>query len=377
MKRVLLCVNSDIGRGNTIGFRFGKIAHELERQGIEVDIFARANYDSTLRVVTPWYSNILGRALNFLHIYLTPCINYRHIDVWFFDWAARSYVKKQKKAYDIVHFGEFASKTMQRVKQTGGMVLLDIPIAHDSYIYTLREKGIDVNKEKIDSYAYIDKAIAVADRLICPSSFVVETVRAAGAQTPVSIIPFGADSVEKDKDVHAGKSSLFTFLFAGSVGLRKGSKYLFEAWSLFPYKENAQLVVCGRVYKEMKSIIQQSELHQVTLVGFTDTIHEYYQSADVFLLPSLMEGSAKATYEAMAYGLPSIVTPNVGSIIEDRHTGLIIPIANSQALCDAMVFLYEHQEQAQIMGEKARQVVKTYTWETYARSVVAVYTTVV
>ena len=49
--------------------------------------------------------------------------------------------------------------------------------------------------------------------------------------------------------------------------------------------------------------------------------------ADVFVFPSLFEGSAVVTYEAIACGLPSIVTPEAGSVVRDGVEGFLVPAA--------------------------------------------------
>ena len=56
--------------------------------------------------------------------------------------------------------------------------------------------------------------------------------------------------------------------------------------------------------------------------------------ANVFVLPSLTEGSARVVGEAMACGLACIVTPNCGSIIKDGYDGFIVPIQNEDTLAE-------------------------------------------
>ena len=59
-------------------------------------------------------------------------------------------------------------------------------------------------------------------------------------------------------------------------------------------------------------------------------------SADVFVFPSLFEGSAVVTYEALACGLPSIVTPSAGSVVRDGIEGFLVPESNVLALAERM-----------------------------------------
>jgi glycosyltransferase involved in cell wall biosynthesis len=58
--------------------------------------------------------------------------------------------------------------------------------------------------------------------------------------------------------------------------------------------------------------------------------------ADVFVLPSLVEGSATVIYEALVRGVPVICTPNAGSIVDDGRTGLLVAPRNASSLADAL-----------------------------------------
>jgi len=70
----------------------------------------------------------------------------------------------------------------------------------------------------------------------------------------------------------------------------------------------------------------------VELVGPVprSTVAQHYAWADVFLLPSVCEGSATATYEAIASGIPVLCTPHAGSVIEDGRQGFVIPFATKR-----------------------------------------------
>ena len=59
-------------------------------------------------------------------------------------------------------------------------------------------------------------------------------------------------------------------------------------------------------------------------------------AADVFVFPSLFEGSAVVTYEALACGLPSVVTPNAGSVVRDGLEGFVVPPRDVEALAARM-----------------------------------------
>ena len=61
-----------------------------------------------------------------------------------------------------------------------------------------------------------------------------------------------------------------------------------------------------------------------------------YQSADVFVLPTLSDGFAITQVEALAHGLPVIATPNCGDVVEDGRTGFLVPARDATALAAAI-----------------------------------------
>jgi glycosyltransferase involved in cell wall biosynthesis len=95
--------------------------------------------------------------------------------------------------------------------------------------------------------------------------------------------------------------------------------------------------------------------------------------ASVFAFPSLDEGSALVTYEAMAAGLPVIATPNAGSLVRDSIDGYLIPIRNSEALAERIEFFYHYPHQAVEMGRNGQERVGEFTWERYGEELVKAY----
>ena len=63
-----------------------------------------------------------------------------------------------------------------------------------------------------------------------------------------------------------------------------------------------------------------------------------FRQADIFVFPSLHEGSALCTYEALACGLPVITTANSGSVVRHGIDGFIVPIRDVEALTEKRCF---------------------------------------
>jgi glycosyltransferase involved in cell wall biosynthesis len=82
----------------------------------------------------------------------------------------------------------------------------------------------------------------------------------------------------------------------------------------------------------------------------------------VLAFPSLHEGSALVTYEALACGLPVITTPNAGSVVRDGREGLLVPIRDVGALARALQRLRDDASLCEAMRHAARARAEAHTW---------------
>jgi glycosyltransferase involved in cell wall biosynthesis len=93
--------------------------------------------------------------------------------------------------------------------------------------------------------------------------------------------------------------------------------------------------------------------------------------ADVFVFPSLFEGSAVVTYEALACGLPSVVTPGSGSVVQDGVDGFVIEPRDVEALARRMEELGNSPQLRARMSLAARARALAYDWPRYHAAVIA------
>ena len=99
-------------------------------------------------------------------------------------------------------------------------------------------------------------------------------------------------------------------------------------------------------------------------------ISEQYAWADVFLLPSLCEGSATVCYEALAAGLPVVTTPNAGSVVRDGVEGFTVPIRDSEAIVQKLERLAADRELLAEMSRNALERAREFTVERYGERLV-------
>jgi glycosyltransferase involved in cell wall biosynthesis len=166
----------------------------------------------------------------------------------------------------------------------------------------------------------------------------------------------------------------FRVLFVGAVGLRKGFLDLARAWRDLALP-GGELLVVGQVHDEIVPLLKRyREDPTIRFVGHVrEGAARFYRQADVFALPSLVEGSAKTTYEAMAAGLPVVTTPNAGSVVRDGIDGFIVPIRDPDAIKERLFLLYENREMARAMGKSGQVRMASSSWDTYENRVISIY----
>ena len=98
----------------------------------------------------------------------------------------------------------------------------------------------------------------------------------------------------------------------------------------------------------------------VHYVGFVKDTPALFNRHDVFLLPSYREGLPRSILEAMASGLPVIATNIRGCREEvmDQETGYLVPVADPEALAQAMESFITHPERLILYGQRGREVVE-------------------
>lgn len=154
-------------------------------------------------------------------------------------------------------------------------------------------------------------------------------------------------------------------LTIGQFIYRKGFDILLKAWSYVQQDDWGLYIIGGEPTPEYQRLIEEYSLKNVHFVGFLrkDEISEYYQAADLFVLPTREDIWGLVINEAMAYGLPVITTDRCGAGVElvDNTNGRIIKADNESALASAMDQLMHMN--LETMAKKSLQRIQKYTIE--------------
>ena len=208
-----------------------------------------------------------------------------------------------------------------------------------------------------------------ADRIFVPSEHIAATLIRHGTPADrVCVIPYAADLKRFRPDPQKRPGPGCTFLFAGGITQRKGIGYLLRAWERIR-RPGWALQLLGPLPAQTGPL--EPYLGHVELLGRLGhaEVAAKMAAADVFAFPSLFEGSAVVTYEAMACGLPCVVTAEAGSVARDGVDGLIVPPADVESLAAAMQALGEDAGRRMSMGEAARGRAEEFDWSRYQASI--------
>jgi glycosyltransferase involved in cell wall biosynthesis len=211
----------------------------------------------------------------------------------------------------------------------------------------------------------------LADRIFCPSDFVRQGLISQGVEPKkIRLVPYGVETNQYafPRDPWDGRRPL-RLLFVGGVTIRKGVHYFCEALRLLDSSQFEARMV-GPV---MLAPAAQAKLSQVTeLTGQVPrtAMHRHYEWADLFVFPSISEGSAAVVYEALNSGLPVITTPNAGSVVRDGVDGYIVPIRNPEAIAARLETLVKNPDLIREMSCNARKRSRDFSWENYEERLV-------
>lgn len=203
-----------------------------------------------------------------------------------------------------------------------------------------------------------------ADIFVCPSEFVrADLVDNFGVeQGRTRIVPY---AVAPSWFEIAPRPERGRVLFAGTADLRKGIHIFAQASQmLMAAGDHYEFRVAGEVSPRIRA---RPEVGALTFLGRVprDKVHLEFQRADVVVLPSLVEGSAGVTYEALASGVPTVTTRAAGSVVRHGTDGLIVKEGNPLALAEAIAKIVSDRPLRDRMSISARDHARTFSWEQY------------
>ena len=280
-------------------------------------------------------------------------------------WASQEFSKRILErglgnANVIYGFNGASLELFKYAKQKGIRCILDQTLAERSLVHKLflEEENLwpgwsnppfAVNECDLELSQREQQEQDLADHIICGSQFVKDSLKDRGVQeNKVSVVSLGrVKEGQLSQDIsqritRKERGDGLRVLFAGEVGLRKGIPYLLEALKQIKGKIPFTCKIAGGINIRSERVAEYSDICDFLGRVPRSSMVELYSWADVFVFPSICEGSAMVIYEALTWGLPVITTYNSGSIVRDTVDGCIIPIRDSTTLANELIKMYDN-----------------------------------
>jgi glycosyltransferase involved in cell wall biosynthesis len=271
--------------------------------------------------------------------------------------------------------------TFRSARSLGLTCVYELPIAHWATTQRLlREEadrlpawrptlhGIDDPDEKLERKAL---ELELADAIFVPSRFVLETLPPAILTgKPCLVAPFGSPFPHADDRRVRQPTDRLRVLFAGAMTQRKGLADLFAAMKLVD-RSDVELVVMGSPLAPMSFYRGQCPGFVYEGPRSHDEVLSLMRTCDVLALPSIVEGRALVQQEALASGLPLLVTPNAGGedLVEQGKTGFLVPIRAPAVLAERITWFADHRSALVAMRQAAKAKALATGWAQYERRI--------
>lgn len=275
-----------------------------------------------------------------------------------------------------------AEMVFQKIKNRGGLCVLNYSIAHHSFVKNFlideaeREPAFadTLNSSRWPSWLVdrLNKEIGIADKIVVGSSFVKNSFFSVGvSKKKLVVLPYGVDTRLFTPSVSPPHSSKqLRVLFVGQIGQRKGISYLLRAFKRFQ-RLGTSLTLVGRIQGDSQTFAPWQHMFKHISHCPQTKLLKIYQEHDIFLFPTLLEGLPLVVLEAMACGLPVITTPNGPSdIVRDGVDGFIVPPRDVNAIVDCLERIGRDPDLRIWMGRNARRRAQDFTWEVYRKKAV-------
>jgi glycosyltransferase involved in cell wall biosynthesis len=281
----------------------------------------------------------------------------------------------KREHYDIVHFHTSRAHSMA-------------PLVRGFAPALIVTRRMDYRPNRIFAPYLFKRAV---DCVVAISNGVANSLAAAGVdRSCITVVPSGVDCERfrppsADERAHArarfGISEREIAIAAiGALEPRKGHRYLIEAVAALA--QSGVMLRCfvagdGSIRADLeRQVAEQRCAGRVAILGRIEDSRELLWASDIYAMPSLNEGLGVAALEAMASGLPAIVSATGGlrEVVENDVSGILVEPARADEIGAAIARLANSAEIRAKVGAAARvRVEANYSMESMARQTLGLY----
>lgn len=350
-----------------------EVAQRLKSEGIEVDIFTREHnrqeeLEDEFKVLNIIYINAGDPSIDktgifsYLDKFVEGVLNYSSRQnqpyelIYAHYWLSGVVAIELKNAWNVPIITSF--HTMQGIKRE------TFPFNKDNQEREKQERIISLQSDSIIAWSLHEKKFI-------EQNFGVKSSK-------ISVIPPGVDLdlfhpiniQEARRKIHM-QEDVRAILYVGRIERLKGLDMLLKALSQIQHKDTFLYVIGGTNNREevnrLKKICIDLNLNEkVHFIGSISRaqLKYYYNSADLYVLPSYYESFGLSVLEAAACGKPTIASKVGGlpSIIRDNETGFLLEQRSLGSLIKKIEILLNDKELSDTMGRAARKQAEKLNW---------------
>lgn len=304
---------------------------------------------------------ILGTIMYYLSLSLYLASHYTEYDI------IQSFFLKHSSFISIILGKLFKKKVFCRVECSGNFgdlkALKKVPFSFIFFNVFKKSKGIIVlskeMRKELEDYGFNRKIL-----FLIPNGVNVEKFK---------------PSIDKEiAKKELGFENRKIVIFVGRLNVQKGLEYLLEAFRKIDISGKLLIILGeGTLKEKLQKRAEEIGINdKVWFGGNRENVVPYLQASDVFVLPSLSEGLPIALLEAMACGLPVIVSKVGGNIdiVENEINGYIIEPRNTEQIKIYLEYILKNKEKADLMSKRNREkIVENYSCEVVVEKYLKLY----
>lgn len=308
-----------------------------------------------------------------------------------YDWAFETWVIHNLKGVDCIHvLQDYENKVIRVAKKRNIKIVYEQITSFDVEVMQCLKNEVKIagfptsyietrySQDKLDKQL---ENLKISDVIIAASK-VTERSLSNYTDKIVYTFPYGAEqtisSEKMSDDIIAEKKAkkVLKVLCVSSISLIKGTRYVIRAAQRLE-GEPFEFVFVGKPNRTEDSrlvemIKEQNNCTYIQSVPHTE-INSLYKEHDIFVFQGLCEGFGMVTLEAMANGLPCMVSTGGCGIITDGKDGFINDNGDVDKLTENLRTLMKDRDRLVQMGIEAKKSARKCTWEGFSSNIANVY----
>ena len=292
-------------------------------------------------------------------------------------------------SFDIVHAWPLGARhTLAAAKRMGIPTVLERPNAHTRFAYDVvrrESERLGVELPRGHEHAFDERILRIeeeeyglADHLLCPSDFVVETFVDAGyPRAKLLRHVYGYDETVFFPPERRRAGDSLRVLFVGVAAVRKGLHFALEAWLRSPASQTGEFLVAGSILPAYEAVLDPMLRHpSVHVLGHRTDVADLMRASDVLVLPSLEEGSALVCSEALGTGCVPLASDAASGVCMHGVNALVHSAGDIDALTRHIDLVHGDPHVLEALRVGAAAGAARITWSAAGETLLAIYKTV-